>query len=95
MGRELLEERVHCVLLLIRTCVLPYLCIATGYGLEGWGSIPDTDTASRPDLGLTQPSTQWVAGGVKPPGCEADYSLSSSAEVKNGGAIPSFLHTSS
>jgi hypothetical protein len=44
-------------------------------------------TASRPDLGPTQPPIQWVLGalslGIKPPGCEADYSLPSSAEVKN------------
>jgi hypothetical protein len=33
--------------------------------------------------------------GVKRPGCEADYSPSSSAEVKNGGAISPLPHTSS
>jgi hypothetical protein len=42
--------------------------------------------ASRPALGLTQPPIQWVSGAlslwVKRPGCEADHSLSSSAEVK-------------
>jgi hypothetical protein len=45
-------------------------------------------TAARPALGPTQPPIQWVPGalsfGVKRPGCEADHSPSSSAEVKNG-----------
>jgi hypothetical protein len=40
----------------------------------------------RPALGPTQPLTQWVPRalflGVKRPGCEANYSLPSSAEVK-------------
>jgi hypothetical protein len=44
-------------------------------------------TASRPALGPTQHTIQWVPGafslGVKRPGCEADHSLSSNAEVKN------------
>jgi hypothetical protein len=44
-------------------------------------------TASRPALGPTQPSIQWVAGdispGVKRPGREADHSSLSSAKVKN------------
>jgi hypothetical protein len=43
-------------------------------------------TSSRPALGPTQPPIQWVPGalsqGVKPPGREADHSLSASAEVK-------------
>jgi hypothetical protein len=34
-------------------------------------------------------------GGVKRPGRESDHSLPSSAEVKNGGAIPPLPHTSS
>jgi hypothetical protein len=33
--------------------------------------------------------------GVKQPGREADHSPSSSAEVKNGEAIPPLFHTSS
>jgi hypothetical protein len=44
-------------------------------------------TASRPALRPTEPPIQWVSGslslGVKWPGCEADYSPPSSAEVKN------------
>jgi hypothetical protein len=56
-------------------------------------------TASRPALGPTQPPIQWVPGGlsvgVKRLGREADHSHPSSAEVKNGGAIPPLLHVSS
>jgi hypothetical protein len=33
--------------------------------------------------------------GLKWPGCEADHSPPSIAEVKNDGAIPPFLHKSS
>jgi hypothetical protein len=44
-------------------------------------------TASRPVLGTTQPSIQWVLGvltpGVKRQGCEADSSPPSSAKVRN------------
>jgi hypothetical protein len=44
-------------------------------------------TASRPCMGPTQPPIQWVPGvlslGVSRPGCEADHSPPSSAEVKN------------
>jgi hypothetical protein len=74
--------------------------IATGYGLDSLGSIPDRNkvflfsTTSRPALGPTQSPVQLVPGtfspGVKRSGREADQSLPSSAEVKNGGAIPSF-----
>jgi hypothetical protein len=72
--------------------------IATGYELERCGSIPGSgnifliSTMSRPALGPTLPPIQWVAGALSPKikrlGREADYSPSSSAEVKNGGAIP-------
>jgi hypothetical protein len=55
--------------------------------------------AARPALGLTQPPMQWVRGalspGVKRPGREADHSPPSSAEVKNGGAIPPLPNMSS
>jgi hypothetical protein len=44
-------------------------------------------TASRTALEPTQPPIQWVPGafslGIKRPGCEADHSPPSSAEVKN------------
>jgi hypothetical protein len=48
--------------------------------------------ASKPALGPTQPPILWVAGalslGLKRLGREANHSLLSSAEIKNGGAIP-------
>jgi hypothetical protein len=60
------------------------VCIALGYGLDDRGFV--FTTASRTALGPTQPLVQWVPGalslGVKRPGCEADYSPPSSAEVK-------------
>jgi hypothetical protein len=50
----------------------------------------------RPDR-WTQPPVQWVQGilspGVKREWREADHSLPSSAEVKNGEAITSLSHT--
>jgi hypothetical protein len=52
--------------------------------------------ASRPTLGRPQPPIQFVPGalsrGVRRPGREADHSPPSSAEVKNGAAIPPLLH---
>jgi hypothetical protein len=79
--------------------------IATGYGLDDRGSIPSKgkiflfSTASRPALGPTQPSIQYVLGalspGVKQPGREADHSPPSIAGLKNGGAIPPLLRMSS
>jgi hypothetical protein len=54
-------------------------------------------TASRPTLGPTQPSIQWEPGalslGVKRPGCEADHSPLSSAEVRMRGLYLHSLHT--
>jgi hypothetical protein len=69
--------------------------IALGYGLDdgvlgfdsrrGLGIFLFT-TASRTALGTTQAPIQWVTRalslGVKRPGCEADHSPPSSAEVK-------------
>jgi hypothetical protein len=79
--------------------------IATGYGLDGWCSIPGGgmrfffSPLSIPALGPTQSPIQWVPGAlslhVKQPGREADNSPPSSAEVKNGGAITPLPHTSS
>jgi hypothetical protein len=44
-------------------------------------------TVSRPALGPTQSPIHWVPGalslGIKRPGCEADHSPPSSAELKN------------
>jgi hypothetical protein len=72
--------------------------IATGYRLDGRGSIPDRgkiflfSTAFRPPLRPTQPPIQWVPGAnftwIKRPRREADHSPPSSKEVKNGGAMP-------
>jgi hypothetical protein len=54
-------------------------------------------TVSRLALGPTQPPIQWVLGafspGAKRPGREANHSPLSSAEVKNGGAIPPLQNT--
>jgi hypothetical protein len=53
----------------------------------------------RPAPGLTQPPSQWLQGalslGVKRVKSEADHSPPSSAEVKNGGAIPPLPRMSS
>jgi hypothetical protein len=51
-------------------------------------------TGSIPDLGPGQSLIQWIPGGLSPgvnwPEGEADHSSPSSAEIKNGGAIPPF-----
>jgi hypothetical protein len=51
---------------------------------------------SRSALGPTQSPVQWISKaaspGVKRPEHEADNSPPSSAEVKNGGGIPTFSH---
>jgi hypothetical protein len=72
--------------------------IVTGYRLDGRGSNPSRGkfspfyTAFRPALRATEPRIQWVSGATSPrikrPGNEADGSFPSSAEDKNGGAIP-------
>jgi hypothetical protein len=46
---------------------------------------------SRPALGLIQPPIQVIPGAMWPRR-EADHSPPSSAEVKNGGAIPPLSH---
>jgi hypothetical protein len=55
--------------------------------------------ASGTTLGPTQPPIQWVPGAVSPwvkrSGHEANNSPSSSGEVKNGGAVLPYPHTSS
>jgi hypothetical protein len=52
--------------------------------------------AFRLALGLTQPPIQWTLGalslGIKWKGCEGNHSPTSSAKVKNGGAIPPLPH---
>jgi hypothetical protein len=57
-------------------------------GFDSWeGQDIFLYTMSRPTLERTQPPIQWYQG-VEQPGHEADHSPPSSAEVKNGGAIP-------
>jgi hypothetical protein len=78
--------------------------IATGYRLDGRGSIPSGSkiflysTATTLALVLIEPSIQWVPGvlsrRVKRPGCEADDSPSS-VEDENGEAKPPLPHASS
>jgi hypothetical protein len=77
--------------------------IAMGYGLKGRCSIPGRgkiflfSTLSRPALVSTQPAIQRLQGvlslRVQRPGREADHSPLSSAEVKNGEAIPPIPHS--
>jgi hypothetical protein len=70
--------------------------IATGYGLDGESSIPGRGnrffSSTRRPKRLWSPPIQYVPRAVSPEvkrhGREADYSVPSSAEVKNGGAIP-------
>jgi hypothetical protein len=54
---------------------------------------------SRWAIGTTQPPVhlllEAVASWVKRQKCEADHSPTSSAEVKNGGAIPPPVHMTS
>jgi hypothetical protein len=54
-------------------------------------------TASRTALGATQSAIQWIVGvvslEVKRPGCEADHSPPSSAEIKE--CVDPYLHSSS
>jgi hypothetical protein len=77
--------------------------MATGYWLDGQVQflvgleflLHSVQIGSRP----TQIPIQWEQGtlfsGVKRPGSEADHSSPSSAEVKNGSAIPPLPHMSS
>jgi hypothetical protein len=74
-----------------------------GYGLGDRGSILGRGNdsmfllaiASRPALRPTQPPIQWVPGalslGVKRPGCEADHSPPSNAEIKE--CVELYLHS--
>jgi hypothetical protein len=77
------------------------VCIVMGYEFDGQGLIPgmlkdfsllhsvQTGSEAHPmSIGAFSPAVKW-------PGCEADHSPPSSAEIKNGGAVSSVLHTSS
>jgi hypothetical protein len=79
--------------------------ISNDYGLDnrmmgvlfpvGAGNFFPFDAISRPVLGPIQPPIQWVPGalslGKKRPGCEADGSPQSSAEVKE--CVELYLHS--
>jgi hypothetical protein len=75
--------------------------IATGYELDGWGSIPDRGkrffpTPQRPGRHWDPPSlVSNEYPGIKQPGRDADHSLLSNAETKKGKAIIPLVHTSS
>jgi hypothetical protein len=79
--------------------------IEMGCWLDGRVSIPGSgkrfySTPQRPDRLWAHPSTSPMGTGGSFPGGkaagrEADHSPLSSAEVKNGGAVPPLPHTSS
>jgi hypothetical protein len=82
-----------------------FLCIsvgiATGYWLDAWFDFRQSKiflfpTISRPAVRPTQPPIHMGTAddfpGEKQSGREADHSPPSSAEVKNGGAIPPVPH---
>jgi hypothetical protein len=74
------------------------VCVANDYGLNSWVSIPRRgkrfnlySTASRPDLGTTQPPIQWVPWTlslrVELMKREADHSPPSSDVINKAGAV--------
>jgi hypothetical protein len=78
--------------------------IALGYGLDdrgsgvrfsAWTGNFSLNHPVQNGSGPTQPPVQWVPGalslGVKRPGCEADHSPPSSAEVKE--CVELYLHS--
>jgi hypothetical protein len=80
--------------------------IATGYGLDGCGSIPDRDMIFsllhnvQISIGAHLTSSPMGMRGcfslvVKWLGHEVNHSPQSGAEIKNGRGIPPLLHASS
>jgi hypothetical protein len=69
-----------------------------GYRLDGQGKFIIFSTMSRPAVGPTQPAIKWMPMAISlslhRPGRETDHSHPSSAEVKNGGAVPSLPYMS-
>jgi hypothetical protein len=81
-----------------------FYTVVTTAGRPGLDSRPREEiflssTASIPPLGPTQTPIQWDSGafppGIKLPEFEADHSLPSRTEVKNGGVISPFPPMSS
>jgi hypothetical protein len=67
------------------------LVMATGYGLDGWGSIPGTGKRysilhSVQTGSVAHPASypMGIGGGLISKECQADHSPKSTAEVKNG-----------
>jgi hypothetical protein len=64
------------------------------YGLDGWGSIPGKgktflfSTTSRPALGPSQSTVQWVPGALSLRVQRSESEAHHHSEVTNGGAIP-------
>jgi hypothetical protein len=83
------SENLHYVIII----TFPYLDWLQSGRQRGRGSSPGRgeifllSTSSRPVLGPTHPPIQWVPGAlypeVKRPGCKANHSPPTSAEVKN------------
>jgi hypothetical protein len=69
--------------------------IATGYVPDGRDSGHSIQAGCGPHPASYPMDTGASSPEVKRPGSDADHSSPSSAEVKNGGAIPPLLHTSS
>jgi hypothetical protein len=70
-------------------------CIAIGYGLDGPGSIPCRGKICLHSIQTSSgahPASYPMGTRGEFPGGEADYSPTSSAEVKKGGAIPPLPH---
>jgi hypothetical protein len=89
----------HCARITQSVRLVPGWTAEVRSSSPGNGKLFHLFTSSRAPLEPTQPPIQWVAGarspGVKRPGRETDHSPPSRAKIKNGGVIPSLLHTSS
>jgi hypothetical protein len=73
-----------------------FLSIATGYGLDNWGSTLRRDKSSvSSSQGANPVTNEGTSRGVRRPQNEADHSLQSSTEVNNGEAISLLICASS
>jgi hypothetical protein len=80
--------------------------MATSYGMDGRGSIPDkgkkfyvlhsvqSGSGAHP-FSIEMCTRGALSPGIKRTGRDADHSPPSGAELKNGGAVPFLFHTSS